>query len=91
MKRTDNEIESKRIFMDLDVIRKCNDCPYIVKCYGYIITFVRILITFVSRMYLYFLITLTSSFSVTILRIINYFQRFPGIPVPVYGGDVDLP
>uniref|UniRef100_A0A915D6L3 Protein kinase domain-containing protein n=1 Tax=Ditylenchus dipsaci TaxID=166011 RepID=A0A915D6L3_9BILA len=31
--------ESKRIFMDLDVIRKCNDCPYIVKCYGYIITF----------------------------------------------------
>jgi len=39
MRRTDNEIESKRIFMDLDVIRKCNDCPYIVQCYGYIMTF----------------------------------------------------
>lgn len=56
MKRTDNHEESKvvyfescfsyyiwkfqRIFMDLEVIRKCNDCDYIVKCYGYIITFV---------------------------------------------------
>jgi len=39
MKRTDNQEESKRIFMDLDVIRRCNDCPYIVKCYGYILTF----------------------------------------------------
>jgi hypothetical protein len=42
MRRTDNETESKRILMDLDVIRRCNNnCPYIVRCYGYIITFVR--------------------------------------------------
>lgn len=39
MKRTDSVDESKRIFMDLDVISRCNDCPYIVKYYGYIITF----------------------------------------------------
>jgi len=38
MKRTDNKEETKRIFMDLDVIRRSNDCPFIVKCYGYIIT-----------------------------------------------------
>ncbi|CAD5234320.1 unnamed protein product [Bursaphelenchus xylophilus] len=38
MKRTDNKEESKRIFMDLDVVRKSNDCPYIVQCFGYIIT-----------------------------------------------------
>jgi hypothetical protein len=43
MKRTDSIDESKRIFMDLDVLSKCNDCPYIVKYYGYIITFVRIM------------------------------------------------
>lgn len=39
MRRTDNEIDSKRILMDLDVIRRCNDCPNIIRCYGYIITF----------------------------------------------------
>ncbi|KAI1716489.1 protein kinase domain-containing protein [Ditylenchus destructor] len=44
MKRTDNHEESKRIFMDLEVIRKCNDCDYIVKCYGYIITFEHLFI-----------------------------------------------
>ncbi|CAD5229445.1 unnamed protein product [Bursaphelenchus okinawaensis] len=38
MKRTDNKEESKRIFMDLDVVRKSNDCQYIVQCFGYIIT-----------------------------------------------------
>ncbi|KAI6191679.1 Dual specificity mitogen-activated protein kinase kinase 7 [Aphelenchoides bicaudatus] len=38
MKRTDNKEETKRIFMDLDVVRKSNACPYIVQCYGYIIT-----------------------------------------------------
>lgn len=38
MKRTDNKEETKRIFMDLDVIRKSNACPFIVQCYGYIIT-----------------------------------------------------
>eukprot|EP00794_Sanderia_malayensis_P016242 gene16242-17881_t len=26
--------EQKRILMDLDVVMKCNDCPYIVTCYG---------------------------------------------------------
>ena len=40
MKRTDNEEESKRIFMDLEVISKCGDCPYIVKYFGYIIEWV---------------------------------------------------
>ncbi|KAL3070740.1 hypothetical protein niasHT_033127 [Heterodera trifolii] len=39
MKRTDNVTETKRIFMDLEVISKCKDCPYIVTYYGYIITF----------------------------------------------------
>ncbi|KAI6244012.1 Protein kinase domain-containing protein [Aphelenchoides fujianensis] len=38
MKRTDNKEESKRIFMDLHVIRQSNDCQNIVKCFGYIIT-----------------------------------------------------
>ena len=40
MKRTDNKEESKRIFMDLEVIRRSNDCPNIVKCFGYIITMI---------------------------------------------------
>lgn len=40
MKRTNNPEETKRIFMDLEVIRKSNDCPYIVRCYGFIITMV---------------------------------------------------
>lgn len=39
MKRTDNHEESKRVFMDLDVIKKCSN-PYIIKCIGYMITFV---------------------------------------------------
>uniref|UniRef100_A0A914IH49 mitogen-activated protein kinase kinase n=1 Tax=Globodera rostochiensis TaxID=31243 RepID=A0A914IH49_GLORO len=39
MKRTDSVDESKRIFMDLEVISKCKDCRYIVNYYGYIITF----------------------------------------------------
>jgi serine/threonine protein kinase len=38
MKRTDNKEQAKRIFMDLDVIRRSNDCRFIVQCYGYIIT-----------------------------------------------------
>ena len=40
MKRTDNDIETKRIFMDLQVIIKSNDCQFIVKSYGYILTYV---------------------------------------------------
>uniref|UniRef100_A0A1I8B363 mitogen-activated protein kinase kinase n=1 Tax=Meloidogyne hapla TaxID=6305 RepID=A0A1I8B363_MELHA len=39
MKRTDSFDESKRIFMDLEVISKCGDCPFIVKYFGYILTF----------------------------------------------------
>ncbi|KAF7634604.1 Protein kinase domain-containing protein [Meloidogyne graminicola] len=39
MKRTDALDESKRIFMDLEVISKCGDCPYIVEYFGYIITY----------------------------------------------------
>uniref|UniRef100_A0A914QSE4 mitogen-activated protein kinase kinase n=1 Tax=Panagrolaimus davidi TaxID=227884 RepID=A0A914QSE4_9BILA len=38
MQKTDNEEENKRIYMDLQVIT-CNDCSFIVKSYGYIITF----------------------------------------------------
>nr|CAD2192586.1 unnamed protein product [Meloidogyne enterolobii] len=39
MKRTDSFDDSKRIFMDLEVISKCGDCPFIVKYFGYILTF----------------------------------------------------
>jgi len=38
MGRTPIMEEQKRILMDLDVITKCNDCPYIVQCYGLFIT-----------------------------------------------------
>jgi mitogen-activated protein kinase kinase 7 len=38
MRRTDNLEESKRIFMDLEVVQRCNGCRYIVECYGYLIT-----------------------------------------------------
>uniref|UniRef100_A0A914D8N9 Protein kinase domain-containing protein n=1 Tax=Acrobeloides nanus TaxID=290746 RepID=A0A914D8N9_9BILA len=35
----DNKIDvTKRVLMDLEVIRKSNECPYIVKCFGYILT-----------------------------------------------------
>ncbi|BET01043.1 mitogen-activated protein kinase kinase [Nesidiocoris tenuis] len=30
--------ENKRIYMDLEVVLKCHDCPYIVSCYGCFIT-----------------------------------------------------
>ncbi|CAK5072608.1 unnamed protein product [Meloidogyne enterolobii] len=42
MKRTDSFDDSKRIFMDLEVISKCGDCPFIVKYFGYILTFVSL-------------------------------------------------
>jgi len=38
MRRTDNREDAKRILMDLFVIRQSNECPFIVQCYGYIIT-----------------------------------------------------
>lgn len=34
MRRTGNKEELKRVVMDLDVVLKSHDCPYIVKCYG---------------------------------------------------------
>lgn len=39
MRHTDDSEERKRVYMDLYVIRKSNDCEYIVKCHGYIITY----------------------------------------------------
>ncbi|TMS23297.1 Dual specificity mitogen-activated protein kinase kinase 7 [Larimichthys crocea] len=38
MRRTGNKDENKRILMDLDVVLKSHDCPYIIQCYGAIVT-----------------------------------------------------
>ena len=38
MRRTGNDEENKRIIMDLDVVLKSHDCPYIVQCLGCFIT-----------------------------------------------------
>lgn len=38
MRRTGNNEERKRIIMDIDVVLKSHDCPYIVQCLGCIIT-----------------------------------------------------
>ncbi|XP_059610293.1 dual specificity mitogen-activated protein kinase kinase hemipterous-like isoform X2 [Phlebotomus argentipes] len=38
MRRTGNEEENKRIIMDLDVVLKSHDCPFIVRCLGCFIT-----------------------------------------------------
>ncbi|XP_071947450.1 dual specificity mitogen-activated protein kinase kinase 7-like [Antedon mediterranea] len=38
MRRSANKEENKRILMDLDVVLKSHDCPYIVKCLGAIVT-----------------------------------------------------
>ncbi|XP_069087835.1 dual specificity mitogen-activated protein kinase kinase 7 isoform X4 [Pleurodeles waltl] len=38
MRRSGNREENKRILMDLDVVLKSHDCPYIVQCYGTFIT-----------------------------------------------------
>ncbi|XP_066927621.1 dual specificity mitogen-activated protein kinase kinase 7-like [Clytia hemisphaerica] len=38
MDRTPIMEEQKRILMDLDVITRCNDCPYIVNCFGLFIS-----------------------------------------------------
>ncbi|XP_057244020.1 dual specificity mitogen-activated protein kinase kinase 7-like, partial [Malurus melanocephalus] len=41
MRRSGNREENKRILMDLDVVLKSHDCPYIVQCFGTFITNVR--------------------------------------------------
>ncbi|XP_075227600.1 dual specificity mitogen-activated protein kinase kinase 7-like [Lycorma delicatula] len=38
MRRSGNSEENKRIIMDLDVVLKSHDCPYIVRCLGCFIT-----------------------------------------------------
>ncbi|XP_078451824.1 dual specificity mitogen-activated protein kinase kinase 7 isoform X1 [Lampetra planeri] len=38
MRRSGNKDENKRILMDLDVVLKSHDCPYIVQCHGSFIT-----------------------------------------------------
>ncbi|XP_059153527.1 dual specificity mitogen-activated protein kinase kinase 7-like [Physella acuta] len=38
MRRSGNKEENKRIIMDLDVVIKSHDCPYIVQCVGTFIT-----------------------------------------------------
>lgn len=38
MRRTGNAEETKRIIMDIDVVLKSHDCPYIVGCLGCFIT-----------------------------------------------------
>ncbi|XP_037036933.1 dual specificity mitogen-activated protein kinase kinase hemipterous-like isoform X1 [Bradysia coprophila] len=38
MRRTGNHEETKRIIMDIDVVLKSHDCPYIVECLGCFIT-----------------------------------------------------
>lgn len=38
MRRTGNQEETKRIIMDIDVVLKSHDCPYIVGCLGCFIT-----------------------------------------------------
>uniref|UniRef100_A0A8C3N2M2 mitogen-activated protein kinase kinase n=1 Tax=Geospiza parvula TaxID=87175 RepID=A0A8C3N2M2_GEOPR len=38
MPRSGNREENKRILMDLDVVLKSHDCPYIVQCFGTFIT-----------------------------------------------------
>lgn len=38
MRRSGNKEENKRIIMDLEVVLKCTDYPYIVQCIGCFIT-----------------------------------------------------
>lgn len=38
MRRTGNNEENKRIIMDIDVVLKSHDCPFIVHCLGCFIT-----------------------------------------------------
>ena len=50
MRRSGNREENKRIIMDLDVVLKSHDCPFIVQCIG-------CFITSVSKLYSSFLFT----------------------------------
>jgi mitogen-activated protein kinase kinase 7 len=45
MRRSGNKEENKRIIMDMDVVLKSHNCPYIVQCIGIYITSVS---TFLS-------------------------------------------
>jgi len=38
MRRSGNKEENKRIIMDIEVVLKSHDCPYIVQCLGCFIT-----------------------------------------------------
>lgn len=38
MRRSGNSEETKRILMDLDVVVRSHDCPYIVRCLGCFVT-----------------------------------------------------
>lgn len=38
MRRSGNREENKRITMDLEVVLRCQDCPHIVQCLGYLMT-----------------------------------------------------
>src|SRR5437016_4424731 len=38
MRRSGNQDENKRIIMDLEVVLKSHDCPFIVKCLGCFVT-----------------------------------------------------
>lgn len=38
MRRSGNSEENKRIVMDIEVVIKSHDCPYIVQCLGCFIT-----------------------------------------------------
>lgn len=38
MRRTGNDDENKRIIMDIEVVLKSHDCPFIVQCLGCFIT-----------------------------------------------------
>ncbi|CAD5235502.1 unnamed protein product [Bursaphelenchus xylophilus] len=71
MKRTDNIQESKRILMDLDVVRKSNECPHIVQCFGYIIT----------EDYLYICMEVMASCFEKVLKNRNY----TGLPEAIIG------
>lgn len=54
MRRTGNKDENKRILMDLDVVLKSHDCPYIIQCYGAIVTNVGVpLNTALSQIFAY--------------------------------------
>lgn len=52
MRRSSNREENKRIIMDLDVVMKSHDCPYIVQCIGIFITTVSISLALINLVHL---------------------------------------